>query len=147
MSFSFWGFPKISIFLDIFLTFMYYNYMGNLMEILSDWWWTILLGLAGLFAICLLIYFFIDKRKTKKRKELSGAFLLSALGGADNVVSKKLIGSRIIVVLKDKSLLNKEILLQKGVDSFIEMSDKITLVVKNNARSLYKAIFGESSEA
>jgi phosphotransferase system IIB component len=54
------------------------------------------------------------------------------------------VGSRIILHLKDYSKVNKSQLEQAGVTGFIEKSDKLTLVVKDDSERVYKAIFGEA---
>ena len=67
---------------------------------------------------------------------------LSALGGEENVLSKELKGSRIVLRLADYSKVDKQKLLEVGVDGFIEMEDKLTLVLKGDSEKVYKAIFG-----
>ena len=61
----------------------------------------------------------------------------------DNLVDYKLIGSRIEVHLKDYSKLDKEKLKSAGVDGFILMSNKLTLVLKGDAKEVYKKIFND----
>ena len=64
-----------------------------------------------------------------------------ALGGEDNYIDSSREGSRIIVHLKDYSKINKEKIKEAGVTGFIEKSDKLTLVVKDNAEEVYEKIF------
>jgi phosphotransferase system IIB component len=51
-------------------------------------------------------------------------------------------GSRIVLVLKDYQKIDQAKLKEAGVDSFIEMSDRLTLVIKDNADKVYHTIFG-----
>ena len=61
----------------------------------------------------------------------------------ENIVSHLRKGSRIELVLKDYSLLDKERLKAAGVDSFILMSNKLTLVIQGDAERVEKTLFGE----
>ena len=65
---------------------------------------------------------------------------VEALGGAENIVSSEAYGSRLAVKLVDKSLINKEQLKQLGVTNFIEMSDKITLLLEDKAELVKKEL-------
>ena len=68
---------------------------------------------------------------------------IDSFGGSDNLVDYKLIGSRIEVHLKDYSKLDKGKLKSAGVDGFILMSNKLTLVLKGDANEVYKKIFND----
>ena len=74
-------------------------------------------------------------RRTKEQKPeiAEKSEWVSALGGSDNIISSEAYGSRLAVKLKDKNLMNKEALKQLGVTNFIEMSDKITLLLEDKA--------------
>lgn len=65
---------------------------------------------------------------------------VEALGGQENIVSSEAYGSRLAVKLNDKSLINKEQLKQLGVTNFIEMSDKITLLLEDKAELVKKEL-------
>ena len=120
-------------------------------EFLSTWGIWISCALAGIIFITVLILFIYTYRKGKKNptfyqepkvvKEVKNEQALSALGGADNIVEHSLIGSRVILVLKDYSLVNESLLKEMGVDSIIKMSKKITLVIKGDASRFYKSLF------
>lgn len=120
-------------------------------EFLSTWGIWISCALAGIIFITVLILFIYTYRKGKKNptfyqepkvvKEVKNEQALSALGGADNIVEHSLIGSRVILVLKDYSLINESLLKEMGVDSIIKMSKKITLVIKGDASKFYKSLF------
>jgi phosphotransferase system IIB component len=122
----------------------------NLIPVLDDfylnnlYWIIALVVLAGV-GLYFLFDYFHQKRKAAAKKPLPNKGLyLASLGGEENILSHELVGSRIILHLKDYSKVNKSQLEQAGVTGFIEKSDKLTLVVKDDSERVYKAIFGEA---
>lgn len=110
----------------------------------SAWW------LALLFASLLLIAVILalvtgKKKKGSKRKLASKDTYLACFGGEENIVDKKLVGSRIAITLKDASIVDQEKLKEAGVDAFILMSNRLTLVTKGEAKDLYFILFGEKA--
>ena len=104
------------------------------------------LGVVGLIIVVLLLCFFLSKKNGKKEpSKIRGnkSEYIDSFGGNDNLVDYKLIGSRIEVHLKDYSKLDKEKLKSAGVDGFILMSNKLTLVLKGDAKEVYKKIFND----
>lgn len=104
------------------------------------------LGVVGLIIVVLLLCFFLSNKKGKKEPSKprgNKSEYIDSFGGNDNLVDYKLIGSRIEVHLKDYSKLDKEKLKSAGVDGFILMSNKLTLVLKGDANEVYKKIFNE----
>ena len=104
------------------------------------------LGVVGLIIVVLLLCFFLSKKNGKKEpSKIRGnkSEYIDSFGGNDNLVDYKLIGSRIEVHLKDYSKLDKEKLKSAGVDGFILMSNKLTLVLKVDAKEVYKKIFND----
>ena len=104
------------------------------------------LGVVGLIIVVLLLCFFLSKKNGKKEpSKIRGnkSKYIDSFGGNDNLVDYKLIGSRIEVHLKDYSKLDKEKLKSAGVDGFILMSNKLTLVLKGDAKEVYKKIFND----
>lgn len=97
--------------------------------------------------LLLLLYYLIDKllseRKAKKEAIPTideGKYLL-ALGGDENIISHELVGSRIVLTLRSYQAVDKVLLREAGVAGFIEKSDKLTLVIKDNAAEVYRKIF------
>ena len=84
-----------------------------------------------------------DQKVNRRNKEAVKSSYFEALGGEENVLEKRIEGSRIVLRLKDYSLLDKEKIKEAGVDGFIQMSDKLYLVVKNDADKVYRILFGE----
>lgn len=116
---------------------------------LNNWWWLAII-LAAVIVLIVVICLLANKgkrrrkkTKTPKRKIVKSAYI-DALGGEDNFVSSKLERSRIVLQLKNYDLLDKEKLKEAGVDGFIMMSDRLTLVIKGQAEEVYKTIFGET---
>ncbi|MCR5078621.1 MAG: hypothetical protein K6B65_01695 [Bacilli bacterium] len=116
-------------------------------------WWMALIA-AGLIVIAILAIFLsgLVKRKGGKEKkkkidykdkEAVKSSYFEALGGEGNIIEKEIVGSRIKLRLNDYSLLDKEKIKEAGVDGFIQMSDKLYLVVKDDANKVYKILFGE----
>ena len=106
------------------------------------------LGIVGIIilvlAITLIIALVRKKKKLKdgsKKRIINASAYISALGGADNIVSHELMRSRIVLVLKNYDIVDKEKLKEAGVDGFIMMSDKLTLVIQGDAAKVNAAIF------
>lgn len=104
----------------------------------------IIVGVAVL-AILVAVTILIISRRKKQREEPpllpdKSEYLL-ALGGEDNVKEKSINGSRISVKLEDYEKADFQKLLEIGVDSYIKMSDKMILIVKDHAQEVYDQIF------
>jgi len=98
------------------------------------------IGVAVIVLAVVIIFLFLQKRpkEVAPKKEFSGSLIYDALGGKENVVEHSKVGSRISLVLNDYDKVDEKKLNELGVDSVIRMSNKITLVVKGDADSLYK---------
>ena len=105
-------------------------------------WWMALAVLAVLALVVALLLLLKPKKKPAPRPVEKSAYL-SAMGGEENIVSHLRKGSRIELVLKDYSKVDKEKLRSIGVDSFLLMSNKLTLVVQGDAEKVEKTLFGE----
>ena len=109
---------------------------------LTNLWWIITLAVFFAFGIYFLISFLIAKKKVANKPISKSAYLV-ALGGEENIVSHKRVGSRIILSLKDYSLLDKEKLREAGVIGFIQKSDQLTLVADKDPKKVYNALFND----
>lgn len=107
---------------------------------LKNLWWIVLI--AALAAGGLILFLrFRPKRKQKQIVNISGN--LEAIGGADNVLSHTLEGSRIVLQLKDYGKVDREKLKTQGATGFLLKSDKLTIVFKDGAKDVYRALFPE----
>ena len=99
------------------------------------------LGVAVAVIIVFIIMFLLGNKK-KKGKAAAKSFetneVFEALGGKENVLTHSKNGSRISLTLSDYDKVNEKMLNALGVDSIIKMSNKITLVIKDDADSFYK---------
>ena len=101
---------------------------------LKNYGWIIAVALVAIIAVVVVIIL-IRGRKVKKPvpQIAEKRKWVEALGGIENIVSSEAYGSRLAVSLVDKSLMNKEALKDLGVTNFIEMSNKITLLLEDKA--------------
>ena len=120
--------------------------MNIFADITSNIWMIAVISAAAVLVMALVIVFIrLGKGKKKRKKEplvlADRSVYISSLGGEENIVESKVIGSRIVIVLKDDSIITPEKLLEAGVASYIKMNKKLTLVVKDNADKVYERIF------
>ena len=123
--------------------------MSNSSQQFSSWlasssWW-IALSIAGLLLLSVLLLLLCGGRKSPAKKKIAPSVYFEALGGADNVLDKRLSGSRIVLKLKDAQKVDQEKLKEAGVDGFILMSTQVTLVIKGDAEKVYFTLFGEKA--
>ena len=118
---------------------------ANVNDFLRDYGMYLAIGVAVLIVVVaavILLSYYLRKGRKPEKKIASKSEYLAALGGEGNILEKELRGSRIALRLADYSKLDKEKLKEAGVDGFIMMSDKLTLVIKGSAEEAYKVIFG-----
>ena len=101
---------------------------------LKNYGWIIAVALVAIIAVVVVIIL-VKGRKVKKPvpQIAEKNKWVEALGGAENIISSEAYGSRLAISLVDKSLMNKEALKELGVTNFIEMSNKITLLLEDKA--------------
>lgn len=103
-------------------------------------WFLIALFVAtGILMIATVVVLIIFLKK-KKVVKVDNSLWIDNLGGKDNIESINQVGSRINLVLKDKEMINKDNLKELGVKSVLVMSNKVTLVIENNAEDIARAI-------
>ena len=95
--------------------------------------WIALALVAVIAIVVVLILVFGRKGKKAAPQIAEKSKWVEALGGSENIVSSEAYGSRLAISLVDKSLMNKETLKELGVTNFIEMSNKITLLLEDKA--------------
>ena len=109
--------------------------------LLKNLWWIVLVVVLIVGAM---ILFFCFRPKKPKKPSVNVAGNLEAIGGSDNVLSHALEGSRIVLRLKDYNKVDREKLKTKGATGFVLKSDKLTVVFKEHAQDVYRAMFPES---
>ena len=103
--------------------------------------YAVVLIVAGcLVLVAILVFLVIFFGKRKKNPIVDESAWLNALGGKDNINSVSAIGSRINLSLKDKEKIDREKLTSLGVNSVLVMSNKVTLVIPNNAVDIAETI-------
>ena len=103
------------------------------------WYLIVLFVATGILMIATVVVLIIFLKK-KKAVKVDDSLWIDNLGGRENITSVTQVGSRINLVLKDKEIINKDNLKELGVKSVLVMSNKVTLVVENNAEDIAKAI-------
>ncbi len=102
-------------------------------------WIVIIAILAIVIIVFFCLHFFKKKPKVnddKKPLTISNDDFFKYLGGKDNIISYKLVGSRLSLELKDYSLVNKEALKKENFDGIIEMKNKLILVKEDLSEEL-----------
>ena len=103
--------------------------------------YAVVLIVAGcLVLVAILVFLIIFFGKRKKSPIVDESAWLTALGGKDNINNVSAIGSRINLSLKDKEKIDREKLTNLGVNSVLVMSNKVTLVIANNAVDVAETI-------
>ena len=104
----------------------------------NSWGWIVLVSIC-LIIVLVLIVLLLKKSKRKKDTELNkkqNNTFLEIFGGSDNIISCESRGSRLVLVLKDYSLLNEEKLKENGVTSLIKANNKVTLIIGEKSKEL-----------
>lgn len=109
---------------------------------LHDYGWIFAVALAGIILIVVAVIILLHVRKKPKKRVIDESAYYDALGGKDNLISHELVGSRIKLELKDYDAIDKQKLTEAGVDGFIMMSNRLTLVIKGDAKEVYERLFG-----
>lgn len=122
------------------------NNCGYFLEndfLIKNLWWMIVIAVVLVGGILILLMSIRHKGNKEKKNAVSVERNLEAIGGRDNIIAHSLNGSRIVLVLKDYDLIDKQLLKSQGAIGFVLKSDKITIVFKNDAKKIYKQMFGE----
>ena len=104
-----------------------------------EYFYFIGLPVIGVTLLSFLVFFVIKsirKKSFNKQRQEAGNLIILALGGRENVVSIKASGSRLSLVLNDYSLVEDDKLKELGVSSILKMSNKITLVIGQEAKDI-----------
>lgn len=104
----------------------------------------IALGFIGLIVLVvggIVLFNVLRKKKNQKQKSDNAVNLFyEYIGNKENIVSIKLNGSRLTVVLNDYNLVNKEQLKTLGVVSIVALKDKMTLVLSEEGKKYFISV-------
>lgn len=104
----------------------------------------IAVGFVVIILLTLIILFLFNRNKTKKIDKttysISTNDWLDSLGGKDNILEISSRGSRLSLSLKEISLINETKLKELGVTSLLKMSNKLILVIEENAAKIEEII-------
>lgn len=105
----------------------------------NAWWMALIIAIIIALTLAFLLGFNFKKDKVViEEKEY-----IKALGGNDNIISKELKGSRIILTLKNYDIVDDKKLGELNGCKIIKMSNKLTIVNENMAKDIYDLIFGK----
>ena len=100
----------------------------------------------GIIAIVLLLVLRRKPEKIEEPPQVDDNEWLLALGEQDNIKAVSVRGSRLSVELVDDKKINRESLTTLGVKSIITMSNKLILVIENNANLIAEKISSHLSQ-
>ena len=104
---------------------------------------------GALVLMIALVLLLVLRRKPEKKEEppqVDDKEWLVALGEQDNIKAVSVRGSRLSVELVDDKKINRESLATLGVKSIITMSNKLILVIENNANLIAEKISSHLSQ-
>lgn len=109
------------------------NVVNNFLEENALW---LALTLVILIIAVIIIYAVLSRRKNIQTKQASDLYtsFLGAFGGEENITALNARGSRVSVVLKDFSLFDASALKAIGLENYVVMTTKITVVIGEEAQ-------------
>ena len=98
-------------------------------------------ALVTLILLAIFLFVFLNMKRNGKLKHDNKISTNSdewqiAIGGKNNIKSVNAMGSRLTLELNDSNLINKDKLKELGVSNILVMSEKIILVVEDNAEKV-----------
>ncbi len=103
-------------------------------------WIAIALVAIILITVVLILLLGRKNKKVEAPQIAEKSKWVEALGGSENIISSEAYGSRLALQLADKEKMNKDALKELGVTNFIEMSNKITLLLEDKAELVKKEL-------
>ena len=89
--------------------------------------------------VMVIIAFAIIKSKNKNFK-IEANKLVVYLGGRENIISYSCTKSRMVVNLKDVSLVNKDMIQKLGAQGIVEIENQLKIIFGDDARQLIRYI-------
>ncbi len=70
-----------------------------------------------------------SKIQAKRKVNVDVEKIITALGGRENIISTRAVGSRLSVELSDDNKLNSEALKELGASGIVQTSNKVTVIL------------------
>ena len=93
-----------------------------------------------ILAIILIIISLIILKLNKKDFNIEANKLITYLGGKDNIVNAECNMSRLKVILKDVTKVDKDAIQKLGAKGIVEIDNQLKIIFSKNARTLKKYI-------
>ena len=122
---------------------IYSDMKDNINAFLKNYGIYLAIGVAALIVIAILLILLLGKKKKipeRQNIKIETSLWIDALGGKDNIIESNATGSRLSIKLNEPSLISEEKLKELGVSNIIKMSNKITLVVEDQAEAILKQL-------
>lgn len=116
------------------------DFKSILNNFLADYGIWIAVIVCALIVTAIICFFLITTKKSGKKSKIIIDAWHAAIGGKDNLIEATQKGSRLVLVLKNYSIIDKDALRDLGVVSFIQSSQKITLVLDDNINNIAKIL-------
>lgn len=97
-------------------------------------------GIVLLLFIIFLVFNAVKKKSYLDQRKKANIEMINYFGGKDNIISAKAQSSRLSLVLKDYNVLDENKLKELGVSSIIKMSNKVILVIGEEASKIAEII-------
>ena len=93
-----------------------------------------------LITLATFIIIYSKKKTSKSVNKVTKNEFIEALGGEENILEKTATRSRLTLKLSDISKLDEDKIKTLGVSNIIKMSNKVTLVLEDNAEKILEKI-------
>lgn len=110
---------------------------------LKEYGWILCIAIAVAILVAIIAIFIATKKKKNQKKYIGGPIIekwIKALGTRKNIIDLSATGSRLVIRVKEKENINRDLLNELGVKSIVEMSDKITLVTEHDNQVIVENI-------
>ena len=124
---------------------IYSDFKDNLNAFLKSYGLYMAIGVAVIILLAILLIVLMSRRNKgpkiqKQNIKIDSSIWQVALGGKDNILEINATGSRLSLKLNDPSQIDEGKLKELGVTNILKMSNKITLVVEDQAEAILKQI-------
>ena len=94
----------------------------------------------AILAVILIIISLVVIKLNKKDFDIEANKLITYLGGKDNIVNAECNMSRLKVILKDVSIVDKDAIQKLGAKGIVEIDNQLKIIFSKNAKTLKKYI-------